>query len=123
MNIIFKHFLKKIDSVFFDDILIYSKNWETHLAYVDQVTQNLEKDQLHPKKSKCSLRVKEVEYLDHIISQRDKVDLKKIQAMKQWPQQPKTLKNLRGFLGFTSYYKRFVKNYGKIATPITTSTK
>jgi hypothetical protein len=47
-----------------------------------------------------------------------RVDPKKIEAMKNWPH-PKTLKSLHGFLGLTCYYHNFVKNYRKIATPLT----
>jgi hypothetical protein len=46
-----------------------------------------------------------------------RVDPKKIEAMQDWTH-PKTLKSLCGFLGLKGYYRKFVKNYGKIATPL-----
>jgi hypothetical protein len=51
-----------------------------------------------------------------------RVDLKKIEAMQDWPH-PKTLKCLHEFLGLTGYYCKFFKNYGKIAAPLTTLLK
>jgi hypothetical protein len=57
--------------------------------------------------------------LGHIVGKAGvRVDPKNIEAMKDWPH-PKTLKGLHGFVGLTSYYCKFVKNYGKIASPLT----
>jgi hypothetical protein len=109
--------------VFFDDILIYSKSWEDHVRHVDRVLQLLKEKQLYAKPSKCFFGVKEVEYLGHIVSHEGvKVDPNKIKAMMDWTI-PKTLKNIRGFLGLTGYYCKFVWNYGRIATPLTSLTK
>jgi hypothetical protein len=87
------------------------------------VLQLLKEQQLYAKPYKCFFGVKEVEYLGHIVSHEGvKVDPNKIKAMMDWPI-PKTLKNLRGFLGLTGYYRKFVRNYGRIETPLTTLTK
>jgi hypothetical protein len=87
------------------------------------VLQLLKEQQLYAKPSKFFFGVKVVEYLGHIVSHEGvKVDPNKIKAMMDWPI-PKTLKNLRGFLGLTGYYLKFVRNYGRITSPLTTLTK
>eukprot|EP00253_Pinus_taeda_P011892 PITA_11892 len=123
MNSIFKPFLRKFVLLFFDDILIYSKSWKDHVEHVDRVLQLLEEKQLYAKRSKRFFGVQEVEYLGHIVSHEGvKVDPSKIKAFKEW-KIPTSIKHLRGFLGLTGYYHKFVKNYGRIAAPLTTLLK
>ena len=60
-----------------------------------------------------------MEYLGHIVSQEGvKVEPNKIKAIKEW-KTPKTIKNPQVFIGLPWYYHKFVKNYGRIAVPLT----
>jgi hypothetical protein len=119
MNHVFRPFLRHFVLVFFDDILIYSKTWSNHLSHVDRVLHLLSQHQLFLKQSKCAFGASEVEYLGHMVGKDGvRVDPKKIESTQDWPH-PKTLKILRGFMGLTGYYRKFVNNYGKIATPLT----
>jgi hypothetical protein len=119
MNHVFHPFLRHFVLVFFDDILIYRKTWIDHLTHVDQVLSLLSQHHLFLKQSKCAFGASEVEYLSHLVGKDGvRVDPKKIEAMQDWSH-PKTFKILRGFLGLTGYYRKFVKNYGKIAAHLT----
>jgi hypothetical protein len=118
VNHVFHTFLHHFFLVFFDDILIYIKTWTDHLTHVDQVLRLLSQPQLFLKQSKCAFGAPEVEYLGHLVGKDGiRVDSKKIEAMQDWSH-PKTLKILHGFLGLTGYYRKFIKNYGKIASPL-----
>jgi hypothetical protein len=99
MNHVFHPFLHHFVLVFFDDILIYSKTWTTHLAHVDQVLNLLSQHQIFLKQSKCSFGASKVEYLGHIVERMVYGwILRKLKLCKDWPC-PKTLKSLCGFLG------------------------
>ena len=119
MNEVLAPFLRKFVMVFLDDILIYSPDLDSHLAHLEQVLETLRTNQLYIKKSKCSFAQGQVEYLGHVISGRGVATASdKIEAMLQWPV-PKTVTDVRAFLGLTGYYRRFVKDYGCIAKPLT----
>jgi hypothetical protein len=119
MNHVFYPFLHHFVLVFLDDIFIYRKTWTNHLAHVDQVLHLLSQHQIFLKQSKCAFGTSEVEYLGHLVGKAGiKVDPKKIEDIQDWTH-PKTLKILRGFLCLIGYYRKFVKNYGNIVTPLT----
>ena len=85
MNSIFNPFLRKFVLVFFDDILIYNNYWEEHVQHVDKVLQLLKEQQIYAKHFKYFFGVKEVEYLDHIVSHEGvKFDHNKIKVMMEW---------------------------------------
>lgn len=119
MNSIFAPYLRKFVLVFMDDILIYSKSLEDHLQHLELILQLLQKHQLCAKLSKCSFATTKLDYLGHIISAEGvATDPEKTRVMADWPI-PSNLTELRGFLGLTGYYRKFVKNYGIMAKPLT----
>nr|CAB3502345.1 unnamed protein product [Digitaria exilis] len=74
---------------------------------------------LFVKRSKCEFGSTSVAYLGHTISDAGvAMDPDKVQAVADWPQ-PHSARAARGFLGLAGYYRKFVKDYGSIATPLT----
>jgi hypothetical protein len=123
MNHVFHPFLHHFFLVFFDDILIYSKTWPSHLSHVNQILHLLSKHQLFLKQYKYVFGASKLEYMGHIVGKDGvQVDPKQIESMQDWLL-PKTLKSLRVFLGLTSYYRKFVWNYGKISALLTSLLK
>jgi hypothetical protein len=123
MNDVFRPVLRRHVLVFFDDILIYSKDWDSHLQHLEEVLSLLVDHGLVVNKKKCSFAKKSVDYLGHLITcEGVAVDPSKVTSVINWPQ-PKNVKGVRGFLGLTGYYRKFIKDYGKIARPLTDLTK
>jgi hypothetical protein len=123
MNHIFNPYLRKFILVFFDDILVYSKDLKSHMKHLQVTLGLLRQNQLYAKLSKCRFGVAEVDYLGHIVSVEGVcADPGKIKAMVDWPL-PSNIKSLRGFLGLTGYYRKFIRGYGSIASPLTAMLK
>ncbi|KAK3146343.1 hypothetical protein QOZ80_3BG0264910 [Eleusine coracana subsp. coracana] len=105
MNEVLRPFLRKFVLVFFDDILIYSPSWSSHLCHLRAVLEVLRSHQLYVKRSKCSFAESSVGYLGHVVSADGvAMDSSKIQSMVDWPV-PRSVRALRGFLGLAGYYQ------------------
>lgn len=123
MNDVFRPYVRKFVLVFFDDILVYSRSSQEHLEHLEVVLKLLDEHKLYANHKKCQFGSKSVEYLGHMISEEGvAADTGKIQVMVEW-KEPRNIKELRGFLGLTGYYRKFVKDYGHLARPLTTLLK
>jgi transposase InsO family protein len=104
--------------VYIDDVVIYSPTFEQHLIDLENVFQALKSANLTLKTSKCQFCRREMKYLGHVITQTGiKPDPDLIKSVTNFPQ-PKKVKDVQSFLGLTGYYRRFIKDYAKLAEPL-----
>lgn len=109
--------------VYLDDIIVVGNTIEDMIQNLTLVFDRLLAAGLKLKARKCTLFAKEVEYLGHIVSERGiATSPKKIKEVKKWPV-AFNLTELRSFVGFCSYYRRFVPNFAMIAKPLHDLTK
>lgn len=104
--------------VFLDDLIVFSDSLEQHEQRLKHVLDRLREYGLKLSPKKCRFFQTSVKYLGHIVSKNGvQTDPEKVAAIKTWPV-PQNLKQLKSFLGFTGYYRRFVKDYSKIVRPL-----
>ena len=105
--------------IYLDDITIYSKSFDEHIEHIKLVANALKQANLKIKPSKCKWVCNKINILGHVVSGGTvAMDLDKIKAIEQRVP-PKTLKQLQQFLGLCNYYRKFIKDYSIIATPLT----
>ncbi|KAJ0492843.1 putative nucleotidyltransferase, Ribonuclease H [Helianthus annuus] len=122
MNRVCKPYLDEFVIVFIDDILVYSKNKEDHERHLRLILELLRREQLYAKFSKCDFWIREVHFLGHVVNEKGiHVDPAKVDAVKNYAA-PKTPSEVRQFLGLAGYYRRFIKDFSKIAQPLTSLT-
>ena len=110
-------------TVYIDDILVYSKTLEQHLDHLKVVMDRLIQAGLKLKPSKCLFVRKEVNYLGHVITPKGlKVSDQHVTAVKDFPA-PSNVKEVRQFLSLSSFYRKFIPSFAKLAQPLHSLTK
>ena len=104
--------------VYMDDLIVFGRTLEEMNSRLLRVLDRLISYGLKVSPEKCQLCCTSVKYLGHIVSAAGiQTDPSKTEILRDWPV-PTTVKEVRSFLGFTGYYRRFVKGYSKIARPL-----
>ena len=119
MMAIFSEFIENIVEVFMDDFSIYGSSFDDCFNNLSRVLQRFEEVNLVLNWEKCHFMVTKGVVLGHLISDRGiEVDKAKVEVIKKLPP-PTSVKGIRNFLGHTGFYRRFIKDFSKIAKPLT----
>jgi hypothetical protein len=118
MDKVFMEYLDKFVAIFIDDILISSKTEEGHEKHLRLVLEKLRSNQLYAKFGKCEFWLTKVAFLGHVISAGGVlVDPDKVRDVLNW-MPPTNVSEIQSFLGLVGYYRRFIKDFSKIAKPM-----
>jgi len=116
MNNLFQDLINQGDTAtFINDILVATDTEEGHDELVEEVLRRLEENDLFVKPEKCKWKVREVEFLGVVIGPKGvEMQKEKVEGVLNWPA-PRNVKEVQKFLGLANYYRRFIKNFTRIA--------
>ena len=113
----------KICLVYIDDVIIFSSTFEEHLFCLAAVFDRLREADLKLKPSKCHFYCCSVNFLGFVVSSDCiRPDPGKLNTVRTFPV-PHSVKDVRSFLGLCNYYRRFVKDFARIASPLNRLTR
>jgi hypothetical protein len=106
-------------TIYMDDILVHTQtDLPYHRRRVHQVLDKLKTHDLFLKPEKCQFEQKRVEFLGVVLENATvQMDPAKTKGVADWPR-PQRVKDVRSFLGFTGFYRYFIKGYSQIAKPL-----
>ena len=122
MNRVLGKHLDKFVLIYLDDLLVYSLTWKSHLEHLRIVLSALREHKLLAQASKCEFGTSQVDFLGHVVSDTGiAVDPSKVKSVVEWPV-PTCKRDVLAFKGLAGFYRRFVKDFSKIAAPLSSLT-
>nr|GEW87206.1 DNA-directed DNA polymerase [Tanacetum cinerariifolium] len=119
MMAIFHDMIEKTMEVFMDDFSFFENSFHSCLSHLERMLKRCEDTNLCLNWEKSHFMVKEGIVLGHKISKQGiEVDKAKVDVITKLPH-PTTIKCIRSFLGHSGFYRRFIKDFSKIAKPMT----
>ena len=119
MNHILKPCIGNFVVVYFDDILIYSKNSMERLEHLRQLFSILREQRLFANLKKCDFYADRIIFLGYVVTKDGiEMDRSKIEAITNWPT-PSSIHDVRSFHGLVSFYRRFIHGFSSIMAPVT----
>nr|XP_034910700.1 uncharacterized protein LOC118046045 [Populus alba] len=123
MNQVLRPFSCKFIVLYFDDILIYSPDEETHLRHLREVLIVLRKNHMYVNKKKCNFLQDRLVFLGFVVGKDGvQVDETKVKAIHKWSTLS-TVVDVRIFHGLATFYRRFIRNFSSLAAPLIKCTK
>ena len=114
---------KQFISVYIDDVQVFSPSLDEHFEHLRLVIQKIQDAGLKSKPSKCQFVTEEVEYLGHVLTPEGlKTNTRLVESVTNYPRS-QISKKVKQFLGLSSYYHRFIRQFAAIAQPLTALTR
>ena len=118
VNDVLRDMLNVFVFVYLDDILIFSPDEQTHTQHVRLVLQRLLQNQLFVKAEKCEFHKPSISFLGFVLAEGEiRMDPEKVSAVANWTT-PSSRKEVQRFLGFANFYRKFIRNYSTVASPL-----
>ena len=109
--------------IYLDDVIVFGSSFDEHLSRLEVVLERIQRAGLKLKPGKCHLFHQEVTFLGHVISPQGVLpNPDNVVKPVNWPA-PTSVTEVRSFVGFATYYRRFMRNFAEVAHPLTGLTK